>query len=86
MARGYQQKPFPLLSLEQYADLVADFIARLDPAISIERLFGSAPAEQLVAPLWGKSAAEIRRFIERTFVERDIWQGKFNANATEHTE
>jgi len=36
--------------------------------------------------LWGKSAAEVRHFIERTFVERDVWQGKYKKNATENTE
>jgi uncharacterized protein len=86
MARAYQEKPFPLLDLEEYAGLVVDFIARLNPAIVIERLLGSAPAEQLIAPVWDRSAAEIRRLIERKFVERDLWQGKFGKNATEHTE
>jgi len=76
MARVYQEKPFPLLGLEEYADLVVDFIGRLDPSIYIERLFGSAPADQLIGPIWGKSAAETRKLIERRFVERDVWQGK----------
>ncbi len=76
LAREYREKPFPLLRLEEYADLVVDFVGRLDPSICIERLFGSAPADQLIGPVWGKSAAETRRFIEQRFVERDVWQGK----------
>jgi hypothetical protein len=76
MARAYQEKPFPLLGLDQYADLVVDFVGRLNPSICIERLFGSAPGGQLIGPVWGKSAAETRRFIEQRFVERNVWQGK----------
>jgi radical SAM superfamily enzyme len=76
LARAYQERPFHLLELEEYADLVVDFIERLNPAIFIERLFGSAPGQQLIGPIWGKSAAETRRFIERRFIERNTWQGK----------
>jgi hypothetical protein len=76
LARAYQEGPFHLLELEEYADLVVDFIERLNPAIFIERLFGSAPGQQLIGPVWGKSAAETRRFIERRFIERNTWQGK----------
>ena len=76
MARLYRENPFRLLELEEYADLVVDFVERLNPAILIERLSGSAPAEQLIGPVWGKSAAEIRRFIEQRFLQRNTWQGK----------
>jgi uncharacterized protein len=76
MSRIYQEEPFPLLELEDYADLVVDFIERLNPDIFIERLFGSAPEHQLIGPLWRKTAAEIRYFIEQRFVERNAWQGK----------
>ncbi len=76
MAGIYQEKPFHLLELEEYADLVVDFVERLNPAVLIERLSGSAPAKQLIGPVWGKSAAEIRHFIEQRFVQRNTWQGK----------
>jgi uncharacterized protein len=76
MASLYKKDPFPLMPLEVYADLVVDFIERLSPAIFIERLFGAAPEQQLIAPVWGRSAAEIRRFIDQRFVARNTWQGK----------
>ncbi len=76
MEKEYRATPFPLLSLEEYADLVADFLERLSPDIFIERLFGLAPDEQLIAPIWGKSKGDIRRFIEQRFEARDTYQGK----------
>jgi uncharacterized protein len=75
LEKEYLAKPFPLPGLEEYADLVVDFLERLDPDIIIERLFGSAPEEQLIGPVWGKSSSEIRRYIEQRFVARDSRQG-----------
>lgn len=79
MAREYEEKPFPLQGLDEYADLVVDFVGRLDPAVVIERLFGSAPEAQLVGPVWGKSPAEIRRIIGQKFVERNVRQGSLRS-------
>jgi len=64
LAEEYLNRPFHLPDLEEYADLVADFIKHLNPNIHIERLFATAPAGQLIAPVWGKSKAEIQRFID----------------------
>jgi uncharacterized protein len=75
LEREYLASPFPLPGLEEYADLVVDFLERVDPDIIIERLFGSAPEEQLIGPVWGKSNSEIRRCIEKQFVARDSRQG-----------
>jgi radical SAM protein (TIGR01212 family) len=72
----YHAKPFALLGLEEYANLVADFLANLSPDIYVERLFGTAPKDQLIGPVWGKSKAEIQRTIEQKLISRDIWQGK----------
>jgi radical SAM protein (TIGR01212 family) len=72
----YHAKPFPLLGLEEYADLVADFLERLSPDIFVERLFGTAPKDQLIGPMWEKSKAEIQRTIEAKLVTRNTWQGK----------
>jgi len=65
LAEEYLNNPFHLPDMEEYANLAADFIERLDPKIHIERLFATAPADQLIAPVWGKSKAEIQRFIEQ---------------------
>ena len=76
MEREYRANPFPLLGLEEYADLVVDFLERLNPAIVVERLFGTAPKDQLIGPVWGKSKAEIRALIEQRLVARNSHQGK----------
>jgi uncharacterized protein len=72
----YQRKPFPLPGFEEYLDLVIDFLERLNPDIIIERLFGSAPADQLLGPLWGKTKSEIRHSIEQRLQARNTYQGR----------
>jgi uncharacterized protein len=76
MEKEYQSTPFPLLGLEEYADLVVDFLERLNPAIFIERLFGTAPENLLIGPVWGKSKAEIQRYIEQQLAIRNTYQGR----------
>jgi radical SAM protein (TIGR01212 family) len=76
LARMYQERPFPLMELEEYAETVVDFVERLSPDIFMERLFGATPGKHLIAPIWGKSAAEIRHFIDQRFSERNTWQGR----------
>jgi len=70
LAEEYSLQPFHLPDLEEYAELVADFLQRLDTNIYIERLFATAPADMLIAPVWGKSKAEIQRYIEQVVRRR----------------
>jgi uncharacterized protein len=81
-ARMHAERPFPLLLLEDYADLAVDFVERLSPEIYIERLFGTAPETELIAPLWMKSPSEIRRVIDHRFLDRDTWQGRLFSPGT----
>jgi radical SAM protein (TIGR01212 family) len=80
MENAFLANPFPLLGLEEYADLVVDFLERLNPSIAVERLFGLAPEDQLVAPIWHKSKSGIQHYIEQRLIARDTWQGR----ATNH--
>jgi radical SAM protein (TIGR01212 family) len=80
LAREYAARPFPLPSLGEYAELVADFLERLSPDIHIERLFGTAPERELFAPVWGVGRAGIQRSIERTLAYRGSRQGMRRAS------
>ena len=69
LAEEYLERPFHVPGLEEYAELAADFLKRLNPDICIERLFATAPVDQLIAPVWGGSKAEIQRFIEQAILQ-----------------
>jgi hypothetical protein len=76
LARQYQTKPFPVYSFDEWKDLVVRFLERLSPEIVIERLYGEAPRELLVAPNWNLSKAEIIQGIEREMYRRGTYQGR----------
>ena len=48
----YLQKPFPLLSREDYIKLVVEQLTYIPDSVVIERLTGDAPLKDLVEPLW----------------------------------
>jgi radical SAM protein (TIGR01212 family) len=76
LAEVYRRTPFPLLPYEAYLDLVVDFLELLNPSIRLERLFGIAPEDQLLAPRWGRTKAEIQYGIECALSNRNTWQGR----------
>ena len=76
LGREYQRSPFRLLSYNEYLELVSEFLERLAPGIRLQRLFGLAPEEQLLAPNWEKTKAEIQYDIERRLAFKETWQGR----------
>ncbi len=53
LAEMYLRGEFVPLTLEEYITNAADFLELLNPEISIQRLYGSAPLEICIAPRWG---------------------------------
>ncbi|MCI8743173.1 MAG: TIGR01212 family radical SAM protein [Lachnospiraceae bacterium] len=75
LADIYARCPFPLLSMEEYLDLVIDCIALLPPEIVIHRLTGDGPKALLIAPLWSASKRLVLGSLDKRFRERCITQG-----------
>ncbi|MBI1851049.1 MAG: TIGR01212 family radical SAM protein, partial [Planctomycetes bacterium] len=75
MEAAYHRGEVPVFTLEEYRDLVCDFLEVLSPEIVVERLFGTAPAEILVAPLWSLDRARVQREIEDELLRRSSFQG-----------
>lgn len=81
MALEFKRQPedFHLFTVDEYIDLVIDFIERLDPAIALERFVSQSPKELLIAPDWGLKNYEFTVRVNRRLAERDSWQGKCRA-------
>jgi radical SAM protein (TIGR01212 family) len=77
LAKRYQDEPFPLFQADEYIELVADILERLDPEIVIQRLFGDAPDEILIAPRWGYNIPKLTHLMDLELKHRDTWQGKY---------
>lgn len=76
MADDYKQKAFPLLSLEEYVDVVVDQLELLAPDCIIERLTGDGMAKDLIAPLWTIKKTIVTNEIDKLMVKKNTWQGK----------
>ena len=70
LGRQYEQTPFPLLSLAEYAELIADSVAILPETVVIHRLTGDAPGPLLLAPEWTRNKKRVLNTIHRTLRER----------------
>jgi radical SAM protein (TIGR01212 family) len=78
MEKEYKKSPdnFTLLSVEEYLELVVDYLELLHPEIIIERFVSQAPPGMLLAPKWGLKNFEFVTKVEERLRERDTWQGR----------
>ena len=65
MGREYEKAPFPLLSLEEYADLIAESLRILPEDTVLHRMTGDAPGRLLIAPEWTRSKKRVLNTINR---------------------
>ena len=72
-----------LLEMEEYVQLLADFLERLPPQIVIERISGDAPPRDLIAPQWVLDKGSIKKRLNEVLEERGTYQGaKYDATRT----
>ena len=74
----YLQNPtqFKVFELDEYIDLIIDFIEHTSPSIIFERFASQSPYNLLIAPGWKLKNFEFVHKLEQRMEERDSWQGK----------
>ena len=79
MASEYEKTPelFHLYSVDEYIDLVIDYIEHLRPDLVLERFVSQSPKELLIAPDWGVKNYEFTEKVKKRMRERNAWQGKY---------
>lgn len=75
MGAHYKKDPFPLFSMEEYANFLCEFIPRLRKDVILQRLFGLSDYEYLIAPNWGLKKSEIQHYIDSQLLNRKAFQG-----------
>ena len=66
LAREYARKPFHIYNVDEYIQLIIDYIARLRKDLILERFVSQSPADLLIAPKWGLKNYEFtNRLINR---------------------
>lgn len=78
LAKTYKenQGSLQLYTIQEYIDLLGDFLALLRPDIILERFVSEAPQELLIAPRWGLKNFEFVDKLDNSLVQRELWQGK----------
>ena len=76
LARSYAEQPFPLLSREEYVDLVVRQLELLRPEIIIQRLTGDGASDALIAPQWTQKKTIVLNEIDKLMAREKTWQGK----------
>lgn len=74
----YQKEKFPILSMEQYIDIVISQIRLLRSDIIIHRLTGDGAFNNLVAPLWIKKKFIVLNNINKILWANNYFQGENN--------
>ena len=75
MGEEYKNSPFPLLGKDEYVGLVCDILERLPEDVTVHRITGDAPREDLIAPLWTGDKRAVLRAVQQEFRKRGTWQG-----------
>ena len=73
LGEQYKREPFPLLTLDEYADLVAEACRILPEETVLHRMTGDPPWALLIAPLWTRDKKRVlntlNRRLEDVFVD-----------------
>jgi uncharacterized protein len=75
LAQWYHQQPFPLLTQEEYTEIVIEQLRVLPAEIVIHRLTGDPIKAELIAPQWVLNKTHILNTIDKKMAERQVEQG-----------
>lgn len=77
MAQEYKRNPFPVLTKEQYIDVVISQLEVLPAHMIIQRLTGDGVKEKLITPEWTIKKTIVLNDIDKEMVRQNTWQGKY---------
>ncbi len=72
----HEKGQLPLMSQEEYVELIVDCIERIPGDMVIHRITGDGPRDTLIGPRWSLKKFEVINAIEHLMMDRDTWQGK----------
>ena len=75
LAELYKEKPFLVLTREEYVDIVCDELELLRPEIVINRITGDPNPDELIEPKWLIKKFGVLNEIDKEMVRRDSYQG-----------
>jgi radical SAM protein (TIGR01212 family) len=82
LAQMYKADPFSMMTYDEYIEVLISFLEKLRADLIVQRLFGEAPPEVLIAPHWGKRNSELLQLLDKRLIEKDSWQGRLYNKTT----
>lgn len=71
----YKQKPYPILTKDEFVDIVVEQLRYLPPEMTIMRLTGDPLVDKLIAPEWTIKKIDVLNSIDKEMKRRNIQQG-----------
>lgn len=76
LAKIYEQEKFPILTNDEYVQIVCDSLELLPENIVINRLTGDPKVDDLIEPFWLVKKFCVLNDIDKEMARRDSYQGK----------
>ena len=82
MAKEYAEHPedFHMFNVDDYMNLVIDYLQLLNPEITVERFLSQSPKELIITPDWGLKNYEFTDRVFKKMKEIGAYQGKLFNN------
>ncbi len=77
LAEEFDANPFHIYTVDEYIQLIAEYIQRLRPDLILERFVSQSPKELLIAPHWGLKNYEFTNLLVNYLKQNKIYQGQF---------
>ncbi len=75
LAELYEKEHFPVLTKEEYVDIIVNQLELLRPEIVIHRITGDPDPKELIEPTWLIKKFCVLNDIDKEMVRRDTYQG-----------
>ena len=85
LALLYEAGKLPVLTQEEYLDLLTSCIAALSPDICLHRVTGDGPRKLLIAPQWSLSKRNVLNGLHALMKQRNLRQGDNYEPGTSYT-
>ena len=76
LADIYSKKPFPIMELDEYCQLIVNCLELLPKKTVIHRITGDGPRKILIAPLWSTDKKRVLNTINKKLKEENTYQGR----------
>jgi len=70
MAQEFQEHPWPMPTVDDYIELVLDYISHLPEELVLERFVSSSPPQLVLAPRWDLKNYEFADKVKRAMALR----------------